>query len=217
MSVLSRLTALFRLGRGVVIGLSEDSAGSDPVALFRRWYRDAQESGIRLAESATLATCTPDGRPSARMVLLKSFGDDGFDFYTNYGSRKARELDENPRAALVLYWNALERQVRIAGTTERLSPAESEAYFRTRPRGSQLSAWASRQSAEVESRAELERRMKEAEERFRGREVPCPDYWGGYRLRAERIEFWQGRLNRLHDRIEFERRDTGWIRRRLLP
>jgi pyridoxamine 5'-phosphate oxidase len=213
----SRLVSLFRLGKGITRGLSEESAGMDPLALFGRWFRDAERSGLRLPDSTTLATCTNDGRPSARMVLLKRFGEDGFDFYTNYESRKAQELDENPRAALVLYWSSLERQVRIEGTSERLSSEDSQAYFDTRPRGARLAAWTSKQSTEVSSREELDRMFREVEARFQRADVPLPEFWGGYRVRPERIEFWQGRLNRLHDRLVFERTATGWTRTRLFP
>lgn len=217
MSMGSTLRALFLVRKGVMGGLAEDSAGRDPLALFSRWFEDASRSGILLPESVTLSTATPEGRPSARLVLLKSFGEDGFVFFTNYESRKARELEANPQAALTAFWPVLQRQVRIEGTVSRTSQAESEAYFRTRARGSQLGAWASAQSDELENRAELEANMKARRTEFEGRDVPLPAFWGGYRLHPERIEFWQGRLNRLHDRLEYERQGQAWHLRRLSP
>jgi pyridoxamine 5'-phosphate oxidase len=217
MSMRSTLRALFLVRKGVIGGLAEDSAGTDPFALFDTWFEDASRSGLLLPESVTLSTATPDGRPSARLVLLKSFGEHGFVFFTNYGSRKGRELDVNPHAALTAHWPILQRQVRIEGSVTRTSEAESEAYFRTRARGSQLGAWASAQSEEVADRAELEARMAARKSEFEGRDVPLPPYWGGYRLDPARIEFWQGRLNRLHDRLEFERDGQTWRRRRLSP
>ena len=151
------------------------------------------------------------------MVLLKSFAVDGFVFFTNYGSRKAREMDENPKASLLLHWVVLQRQVRVEGSVERISAEVSAEYFRTRARGSQIGAWVSRQSEELEDRSVLETRSEEIEQRFRGEDVPSPPFWGGYRLIPERIEFWQGRLNRLHDRLEYTRADGGWTARRLYP
>ncbi|RMG48388.1 MAG: pyridoxamine 5'-phosphate oxidase [Acidobacteria bacterium] len=217
MSWIARLRALATLGRGVIGGLSEEAAGDDPIALFRRWFDDARRAGLLLPEAMGLATATPDGRPSVRMMLLKAADERGFVFYTNYESRKGRELRANPRAAIVLHWAALQRQVRAEGTVSRLTPEESYAYFKTRPRGSRIGAWASRQSAELASRRELEERFAEFEARFRGKDVPLPPFWGGFRLAPARIEFWQGRANRLHDRLLFERDGPGWRRRRLSP
>ncbi len=165
----------------------------------------------------TVATATSDGAPSARMMLLKAVEARGFVFYTNYESRKAGELLANPRAALVFHWPVLQRQVRVEGAATRLTHAESEAYFRTRPRGSQLGAWASRQSAELPARAELDRRVQEQEQRFAGQDVPLPPFWGGYRLTPSVIEFWQGRINRLHDRLRYTRTPSGWTVTRLYP
>lgn len=217
MSLIGRLRALVTMGRGMVTGLSELEAGADPIPLFADWFATARRSGIFLPESMALATSTPDGMPSARMMLLKAFGADGFVFYTNFESRKGGELLENPQAAMVMHWPILERQVRVEGTVERLTPEESAAYFRTRPRGSQLGAWASRQSAELESRADLERRFREHESKFEGGDVPLPSFWGGFRLIPQRIEFWQGRLNRLHDRLRYTRDGDGWTVTRLYP
>jgi pyridoxamine 5'-phosphate oxidase len=217
MSVLSTLRALFTFGRGVFGGLDELRAGEDPVALFAAWFEAARKSGFYLPESMSLATADAAGRPSVRMVLLKGFDESGFVFYTNYESRKARDLAENPWAALCLHWNVLQRQVRVRGPVSKVTSEESEAYFRTRPRGSRVGAWASRQSSELPDRAELERRYAELERRYAGEEVPLPEFWGGYRVVPEVMEFWQGRANRLHDRLEYRRDDAGWSVRRLYP
>ena len=189
----------------------------DPLALFDQWFREARQAGVKVPEAMTLATADADGAPSARMVLLKGVDDEGFLFYTGYDSRKARELERNPRAALVFYWRPLGKQVRVEGRVERVSKPESAAYFATRPRGSQLAAWASHQSRPLESRDELERRYTELEREYEGRDVPLPPHWGGFRLRPERIEFWQHRDNRLHDRICYTRAREGWSAERLSP
>ena len=217
MSIKSAIKSVVTLGQGVTQGLPEASADRDPIELFGEWFEQAKESGILLPESASLATANRDGVPSSRMVLLKSFATDGFVFFTNYGSRKAREMDENPKASLLLHWVVLQRQIRVEGSVERVSAEASAAYFRTRTRGSQIGAWASYQSQELEDRSVLEGRAKEIDQRFKGQDVPFPRFWGGYRLIPERIEFWQGRLNRLHDRLEFTRAEAGWAARRLYP
>ena len=217
MSIKSAIKSVVTLGRGVTKGLPEATADRDPIELFGEWFEQAKESGIILPESASLATADRDGVPSSRMVLLKSFGADGFVFFTNYGSRKAREMDENPRASLLLHWAVLHRQIRVAGPVERVSAEASAAYFRTRDRGSQIGAWVSRQSDELEDRSVLHERAEEIDQRFKGQEVPLPPFWGGYRVIPECIEFWQGRLNRLHDRLLFTRVDEGWTARRLYP
>jgi pyridoxamine 5'-phosphate oxidase len=217
MSIKSTIKTVVTLGQGVTQGLPEAAADRDPIDLFGEWFEQAKESGILLPESASLATANRDGVPSSRMVLLKSFAADGFVFYTNYGSRKAREMDENPNASLLLHWVVLERQVRVEGSVERISPEESAAYFRTRSRGSQIGAWVSRQSEEVGGRSVLTSREKETERRFQGQDVPSPSFWGGYRLVPGRIEFWQGRMNRLHDRLLFTRTDGGWAASHLYP
>jgi pyridoxamine 5'-phosphate oxidase len=190
---------------------------SEPLERFRGWFREAGEAGVAFPEVMTLATATADGAPSARMVLLKGADEDGFVFYTGYGSRKADELAANPRAALVLYWQPLGRQVRVEGDVERVSETESAAYFASRPRGSQLAAWASQQSRPLESRDELERRYAELEREYEGREVPLPRHWGGFRLRPNAIEFWQHRDNRLHDRVRYTRAREGWRAEVLSP
>ncbi|HLN99765.1 MAG TPA: pyridoxamine 5'-phosphate oxidase [Pyrinomonadaceae bacterium] len=198
--------------------LDETTVEDNPLNLFQRWFEDAIASGSRLPESMTLATATKDGVPSARVVLLKQVDSDGFVFYTNYHSAKAKDLQENPRAALVFYWVDLDRQVRVEGAVERVPAQESDEYFATRPRESQIGALASPQSEVIESRDVLELRFQELEEKYRDREVERPRHWGGYRLRPDRIEFWQNRPGRLHDRILYDRQRNGnWTIKRLAP
>ena len=198
-------------------GLSESDAGRDPVRLFRRWFDEALVADLHEPNAMTVATATADGRPSARAVLLKGYDERGFVFYTNYEGAKARQIEENPRVAVLFYWGELERQVRIEGRAERVSVEESNAYFDSRPRGSQLGAWASEQSRAVPDRATLEERSRAVEAEYEGREVPRPPHWGGYRVSPESYEFWQGRENRLHDRIAYHREDGGWRIERLQP
>ncbi len=217
MSLKSSIKTVLTLGQGVARGLPEAAEDADPIELFQAWLQAARESGVLLPEAAALATATPDGVPSARMVLIKEADGRGFVFYTNYESRKAQELDSNPRAALCVHWASLQRQVRIAGAVQRVTPEESALYFATRPRGSQLSAWASDQSETLASRDELEVRFRDAKAEFDGGEVPLPPFWGGYRMDPERIEFWQGRADRLHDRLRFSREGTSWAVERLYP
>jgi len=209
--------ALKTLGRGTIGGLSELRAGGDPIVLFREWFVAAAQAGVYLPEAMALATASPDGGPAARMVLLKAFDDAGFVFFTNYDSRKGGELAANPRAALCFHWAALQRQVRIEGTVERVSADESLAYFRTRPRGSRIGAWASRQSRPLDRREDLEAAFARHDREYPGDDVPLPPFWGGYRVKPERIEFWQGRTNRLHDRLLYERDAAGWTITRLQP
>ena len=189
----------------------------DPLRQFARWYEEARTAGVSMPEAMAVATADEAGAPSVRMVLLKRFGEDGFVFHTGYGSRKARELDANGRAALLFYWGPLGRQVRIEGKVEHVPEAESEAYFRTRPRGGQLGAWASRQSEPIGSREALERAVEEAARRFADTEVPLPPDWGGYRVRPHTYEFWQHRDDRLHDRFRFRRQGGAWRVERLSP
>jgi len=199
-------------------GLDESLIDRDPIRQFQIWLDDAIAANIPLAEAMTLATATPDGRPAARMVLLKQVDHDGFVFFTNYRSAKARQLDANPFAALVFYWNLLERQVRVEGSVVRTSAEESREYFQTRPRESQIGAWASEQSEVIAGRDVLERRAQELETLYCDRDVDCPEHWGGYRLKPERIEFWKGRVGRLHDRILYELDPNGtWSISRLAP
>jgi pyridoxamine 5'-phosphate oxidase len=189
----------------------------DPFALFRKWYREAAAAGTLLPEAMALATSTRRGAPSARMVLHRGFSRGGFVFYTNYNSRKAIELAENPRAAFVFYWPLIERQVRGEGRVEKLSRLESRRYFQGRPRESRLSAWASPQSSPISSRDFLEAEFARFEARFRGKNVPCPPFWGGFRIVANCIEFWEGQPHRLHDRLVFRRKGNSWTNLRLGP
>jgi pyridoxamine 5'-phosphate oxidase len=194
-----------------------EALSQDPLELFEHWFADAKRAGVEVPEAMTLATATGGGVPSARMVLLKGADEDGFVFYTGYGSRKSEELEQNPRAALVFYWRPLGRQVRVEGSVERVSELESAAYFATRPRGSQLAAWASLQSRPLGGREELDRRYAGLEREYEGRDVPLPPHWGGYRLHPEAIEFWEHRENRLHDRLRYTRAREGWKVERLSP
>ena len=199
--------------------LDESSCDSNPIQQFAKWFREAKTARLKEPNAMSLATCTLDGRPSARIVLLKEFGETGFIFYTNYGSQKGREIDANPHVALNFLWAELERQVRVDGTVTRIPPEKSEAYFRSRPRGSRIGAWVSNQSEHIDSRAVLESRLAELETRFAGSDdIPPPGYWGGFCVQPERIEFWQGRTSRLHDRILYERDGNGgWKIGRLSP
>ena len=196
--------------------LLEEEAGLDPFALFARWFADARDKEFDPV-AMTLATTTRDGRPNARIVLLKGFDERGFVFYTNYQSRKARELDETGRAALLFFWPSHERQIRIEGTVNKVSAEESDAYFAQRPLDSRISVYASRQSETVESRQALDERFAEAARRFPDGQVPRPEWWGGYRVMPEAFEFWQGRVGRLHDRLRYQRDGADWKRRRLAP
>ncbi len=189
----------------------------NPFDVFRDWFDMAKQCGLYLPEAMTLATSTPDGVPSARMVLLKGVDGDGFTFYTNYGSKKSGELDSNPNAALVLHWNILQRQIRISGRASRTSRQESVAYFNTRPRGSRIAAWASRQSQVLVNRNDLERAFTTKRIEYGQGEIPLPDFWGGYWLRPDSIEFWQGRANRMHDRLFFRRTGSHWASEWLYP
>jgi pyridoxamine 5'-phosphate oxidase len=197
-------------------GLSETDAAREPAALFERWLREALAAELPLANAATLATASADGKPAARVVLLKGLAGDGFVFYTSYRSRKGRELEARPEACLVFLWSALERQVRVEGIVEKVTAADSDEYYVTRPLGARLSAWASEQSATVPDRKTLEDAFNAAAKRYRDA-PPRPPHWGGYRLMPEAVEFWQGRADRLHDRLLYRRRAAGWTLERLAP
>lgn len=200
--------------------LSETDIDPDPVRQFERWLGDAIAAQISEPNAMTLATSTRDGVPSARIVLLKEVDARGFVFFTDYRSRKGAELAENPLAALVFGWKEIERQVRISGSVSPVTTAESEAYYRSRPRGARLGAWASHQSTVLPNREELEHRLLEVSSRYTGDDIPLPPHWGGYRVSPVEIEFWQGRANRLHDRLRYRREEDGatrWVVERLSP
>jgi len=201
----------------LIEGLDEKVIDRDPIRQFQTWLNDAIAAKLPLPEAMTLATATPEGRPSARMVLLKQVDHDGFAFYTNYRSAKAAQLYANPYAALVFYWAQLDRQVRVEGSVIKTSPEESREYFRTRPRESQIGAWASAQSEAIAGRDVLEQRARELDTLYGDREIDCPEHWGGYRVKPDRIEFWKSRIGRLHDRILYQREPDGWTITRLAP
>jgi len=203
-------------------GLRRRDLEGDPIAQFKKWFDQAAATQMPEkpgdVNAMTLATADKQGRPSARIVLLKGVDERGFIFFTNYDSRKGHELSENPNAALVFYWPDFERQVSVAGTVTRLPPQESQAYFETRPRGSRLAAWASKQSEVLPDRATLEETWRRLQAQYPGEEVPCPPFWGGYVVAPTRIEFWQGRPNRLHDRFRYSKNADGhWLIERLSP
>jgi len=199
-------------------GLRRSDLNPDPIKQFANWFTTAIEMGIRDVNAMSLATAGQDAKPSVRIVLLKSFDEDGFVFFTNYESEKGKQLEANPYAALGFYWIELDRQIRISGKVDKTSRKESQTYFHSRPVGSQLSAWASRQSAVLDGRRVLDARMEEMNERFADKRVPLPPHWGGYRLKPGNMEFWQGRSNRLHDRFRYTRQSDGsWLIERLAP
>ena len=198
-------------------GLDAASMDADPIVQFEAWFEKVVEANLHEPNAMTLATVSGEGRPSARTVLLKGYDGRGFVFYTNYEGRKARELEANPACALLFYWGELERQVRVEGLASRLPGGESDAYFASRPRGSRLGAWASEQSRPVRDRSVLEERTRALEAEYEDREIPRPPFWGGYRVEPETIEFWQGRENRLHDRISYRREGGAWRLERLQP
>ncbi|WP_462378865.1 pyridoxamine 5'-phosphate oxidase [Pseudomonas sp. Marseille-QA0892] len=200
-------------------GLDEAQAPMEPFELFKRWFDEATQTETAPVEpnAASLATVDADGRPHCRVLLLKGLDDRGFTFFTNYESAKGRQLANNPYAAMTFFWPTLERQVRIEGQVEKVTHEESDAYFQVRPLGSRLGAWASPQSRVIEGRETLEQLLAETQARFRDDAPHCPEHWGGYRLVPDRMEFWQGRPSRLHDRLEYVSADTGWSRQRLAP
>ena len=199
-------------------GLNENEIDRDPIRQFQGWFDEALAAKLPMPDAMSLSTVTPDGRPTARMVLLKQVDAEGFVFFTNYNSNKAKQLEINPYAALVFYWPTLERQVRVEGKVSKTPAEESLAYFKTRPRESQIGAWASPQSEVISAREVLEQRAMELSEQYSDREIDCPEHWGGYRLVPDRIEFWKGRVGRLHDRILYElQTDETWTIKRLAP
>ena len=198
-------------------GLRRSDLHADPLVQFETWFDEARAAGVADVNALALASVGPDGQPGLRTVLLKDVSDGGFVFFTNYGSNKGRALQAHPQATMLFHWRELNRQVIVEGRVQQVSEAESAAYFSSRPRGSQLSAWASRQSAEIDSRDTLEQQLADVSARFGDGPIPLPPFWGGFRLMPDRIEFWQGRPNRLHDRLAYQRSDNHWAVHRLQP
>lgn len=217
MTLFEKLRCLFTFGQGVALPLPEIDKNADPLALFKLWFDEANQAGILLPEAMSVSSVSTDGQPSCRMVLLKEFNQDGFVFYTNYDSRKSHELNENDKIALLFHWNVLQRQIRIEGCVERVSAEQSAKYFHSRDRGSQIGAWASRQSSKIQSDTELADNVAYYTNKFAGKEVPLPEFWGGWRIKPNYIEFWQGRASRLHDRVCFEKTADGWDNFKLQP
>ncbi len=202
---------------GLLRGLDAKNLQDDPIEQFKRWFAFAKRAGCFWPDSMTVATVTPEGRPAVRLMLLKKVDERGFVFYTHTNGRKGRELEQTPYAALAIHWNELLRQVRVEGRVEKVSWEESNAYFQSRLRASRIGAWASKQSTPLASRKEFDDALRHYDEKFHGQEVPLPPHWGGYLVRPDRVEFWQGRPARLHDRFVYERTETGWSKTRLAP
>ena len=217
MTLLEKLRCLLTFGQGVALPLPEITPDSTPLPLFSLWFEEANKAGILLPEAMSVSSCSESGQPSSRMVLLKDFDSQGFVFFTNYGSRKSQELTENSKVALLFHWNVLQRQVRIEGSVEKISQQASATYFHSRDRGSQVGAWASKQSQKLSHDNELKERMANFSEMYAQGEVPHPEFWGGWRVKPHYIEFWQGRANRLHDRVCFEKQGEGWQHFKLHP
>lgn len=217
MTLYEKIRCLLTFGQGVALPLPEIASDSTPTELFTQWFNDANKSGILLPEAMSVSSCNSDGQPSSRMVLLKHFDEQGFVFFTNYGSRKSHELVENNKVALLFHWNVLQRQIRIEGTVERVTKQESADYFHSRDRGSQVGAWASKQSNKLTHDNELIDRMDHFNRKYNKGEVPHPEFWGGWRIKPTYIEFWQGRASRLHDRVCFEKNDGSWQNFKLHP
>lgn len=218
MTLFEKIRCLFTFGQGVVLPLPPISEDTSPELLFEQWLKEATQAGILLPESMSVSTCNKQGQPSSRMVLLKEYDDTGFVFYTNYGSKKSHEIEENDKVALLFHWNVLQRQVRIEGRVEKIPKEQSERYFHSRSKGSQIGAWASKQSKRYTHDNELKERMSACKKKFSDGEVPLPEFWGGWKVIPENIEFWQGRANRLHDRICFDKKEDGsWEQYKLHP
>ena len=199
------------------LSLDEDSVDQNPFLQFDKWFKEAIDAKVHEANAMILSTVNEEHRPSSRVVLLKGFDEQGFVFYTNYESNKSKEIGVNPNVSVVFFWPELERQIRIEGTAERISTKESMSYFFSRPVTSRLGAWASAQSAIIEGRKVLEKRLEELKKQFKGEDVPYPTFWGGYRISPSKVEFWQGRPSRLHDRLLFTRTESNWEISRLSP
>lgn len=218
MNVIEKLRCLLTFGQGVALPLPNISSETDPFTLFEQWFDDAKKSGILLPESMSISTCNDKGQPSSRMVLLKEFNQEGFVFYTNYGSRKSQELENNNKISLLFHWNVLQRQVRIEGEVCKTSAEQSKKYFHSRDRDSQIGAWASKQSSQLTTEKELQEREQYYKDKFSTLEqIPYPEFWGGWQVKPNYIEFWQGRASRLHDRICFEKQDGAWENFKLHP
>lgn len=218
MNLLEKLKCLLTFGQGVALPLPDISSETDPFTLFSQWFEDAKKSGLLLPESMSISTCNNSGQPSSRMVLLKEFDQDGFVFYTNYASRKSQELESNNKIALLFHWNVLQRQVRIEGEVSKVSTEQSKRYFHSRDRGSQIGAWASKQSTKLTTSEELKERETYYKNKFADfDEIPYPEFWGGWKVSPTYIEYWQGRASRLHDRICFEKQDKQWQHFKLHP
>lgn len=218
MTLFEKLRCLFTFGQGVALPLPQITETSQPDALFKLWFEDANKSGILLPEAMSVSSCDSQGQPSSRMVLLKDFDEKGFVFYTNYGSRKSHDLSDNNKVALLFHWGVLQRQIRIEGVVEKVTEQESADYFHSRDKGSQIGAWASKQSQKLTHDSELTERMSHFQSEYGNKEeVPHPKFWGGWRVKPHYIEFWQGRANRLHDRVCFEKQDGQWHNFKLHP
>ena len=218
MTLFEKLRCLLTFGQGVALPLPKIPNDAQPFPLFNQWFEEAKKSGVLLPEAMSVSSCGADGQPTCRMVLLKEFNDDGFVFYTNYTSRKSHNLEENNKVALLFHWNVLQRQIRIEGTVEKISLEQSAQYFHSRDRGSQVGAWASKQSAKITHEDELQKRVDYFNTKYPHGEIPHPEFWGGWQVKPTYIEFWQGRANRLHDRICFEKESSGqWTQFKLNP
>jgi pyridoxamine 5'-phosphate oxidase len=217
MTLFEKFRCLFTFGQGVALPLPAIDENVDPFSLFKLWFDDANKSGVLLPEAMSVSSVSQDGQPSCRMVLLKEFDQDGFIFYTNYSSRKSQELNENDKVALLFHWNVLQRQIRIEGCVEKVSTEQSAKYFHSRDRGSQIGAWASKQSREIQTETELADNVAYYTKKFAGNPVPLPEFWGGWRIKPNYIEFWQGRASRLHDRVCFKQQNNQWKNFKLQP